>query len=161
MAWDKHLLIDGYNILHAWPDLRSALMREAEAARDQLAERVRVIHDMESVRVTVVFDGAGPSVDVVRPTEELHFSIVYAPADLSADGLIEQLVSASKTPQSLYVATRDNFIGSIVRASGAVLLSPDGLLEWVEQCERAQARAVADQQQDARKQWKKGRRWKG
>jgi len=160
VAWDKHLLIDGYNILHAWDDVRPVLRDGVATARTRLCEKVRVIHDCEAVRVTVVFDGRGSQTEIERPTEETTFSLLFAPADLTADGLIEQFVLASKKPQSLYVATRDNAIGNAVRASEAVLLSPDALREWVDSCERLQAQEVARRQREARTAWKKGTPWK-
>ena len=33
MASAKHLLVDGPNILHAWPELRALLRRDRDAAR--------------------------------------------------------------------------------------------------------------------------------
>ena len=57
MASAKHLLVDGPNILHAWPELRSLLRRDRSAARSQLTGRLAAIHDAEAVRLTLVFDG--------------------------------------------------------------------------------------------------------
>ncbi|MDE3084726.1 MAG: NYN domain-containing protein, partial [Verrucomicrobiota bacterium] len=67
MAYEKHLLVDGTNILHAWSELRTLTARDKESARKQLSQTLRVLHDAEGWRVTIVFDGRGPDVVVEQP----------------------------------------------------------------------------------------------
>jgi len=96
-----HLLVDAYNVIHAWPDLRAALLHHGpDAARAQLAEAVRPIHDSAGWRVSLVFDGRGPDLLIERPGPDLTFSYVYGPAGLTADAIIEQIVLNSTLPSS-------------------------------------------------------------
>src|SRR5690606_27959349 len=44
MDYSRHLLIDAYNVIHQWPELRRALRQGSAAAREALATSVRVIH---------------------------------------------------------------------------------------------------------------------
>jgi len=43
VAFEKHLLVDGANILHAWPDLQALGARDKDAARAQLSQTLRAI----------------------------------------------------------------------------------------------------------------------
>jgi predicted RNA-binding protein with PIN domain len=99
MPSDRHVLIDAYNVIHAWPHLRAALKDHGpDAARAQLADAVRPIHDIAGWRVSLVFDGRGDALVIERPGTELTFSYVYGPRGLTADAVIEQIVLNATLP---------------------------------------------------------------
>lgn len=154
--YSQHLLIDGYNVLHQWPEYRRLLKGGIVAAVERLIEDVRPIHDMDVVRVTLVFDGRGATVEVERPSGQPTFSVLYAPADVTADGLIEQLVARAADPKLCTVVSRDNLVGESIRASGAVLMTVDWLFDWVERCEKRLDGQVRARRSIDREQWKKG-----
>ncbi|MEX2382758.1 MAG: NYN domain-containing protein [Opitutales bacterium] len=136
-ASERHLLIDGYNVIYDWPELRKELGRGGGAmARDRLVGMVRVIHDVEGCRLTVVFDGKGSRVEIERPGRELTFSVLYSPEGMSADEVIEQLVGSSGNPEQFQVVTRDSLERQTVEAFGASGLSPADLLDWIDRCQK-------------------------
>lgn len=134
----RHLLIDGYNVIHAWPELRRALEDGQDAARQRLVELARVIHDVESIRVTLVFDGRGEKLEIERPGQELNFSCLFTPAGMTADEVIEQLTYNAKNPDLITVATRDNMVAETVMACGGHSMTPDSLRDWQSTCQRHQ-----------------------
>ncbi len=140
MASAKHLLVDGPNILHAWPELRALLRRDRDAARSQLGRRLAAIHDAEAVRITLVFDGRGPELVVERPSQQESFTVLFTPSRLTADDVIEQLVARAATPGDCHVATADQTERRTVEALGALAVTPDDLAAW---CERAEGRLGA------------------
>ncbi len=146
----EHLLVDGYNLMHAWPETRRLLRQDIDGARERFLDTVRIIHDIGGVTTTVVFDGRGAKPEVENPGGQKSFSVVFSPAGLSADGVIEQLVAHAKDPTSCSVATRDNLVAESIRASGAVVLTPEDLMDWVERCERQQADTLRRQRRKAR-----------
>lgn len=150
----QHLLIDGYNVLHQWPQYRRLLKSGVAAAAERLIEEVRPIHDIDGVRVTIVFDGQGTQVQIERPSGQPTFSVLYAPAEVTADGLIEQLVARASAPQHCTVVSRDNLVGESIRASGAVLMTADWLFDWVERCQRRMDTGMAQRRRAQREQWK-------
>jgi len=155
----KHLLVDGYNIAHAWPDLRRVMATEGrEIARAQLVERVRVLHDFERLRVSVVFDGRGSDIAIERPTRHATFSVLYTPGSMTADDLIEQLTVQSANPGDVFVATADQAERDTIEAAGAQALLPEQLAEWIARVGRSQSVAVAEHQRRAEKQWREGGR---
>ncbi|MGE9292707.1 MAG: NYN domain-containing protein [Puniceicoccales bacterium] len=146
----EHLLIDGYNLMHAWPETRRLLKSDIDGTREIFLNRVRIIHDMSGVRTTVVFDGRGAKPQVEYPTKEKTFAVVFSPTGLSADGVIEQLVAHAKDSTRCSVATRDNLVAESIRASGAVVLTPQDLMDWVDRCARQQADTLRKQRRKDR-----------
>src|SRR3954465_11256942 len=74
VGFEKHLLVDGSNVMHAWPELRQLLKRDRDAARAKLSQALALIHDHDEIRVTLVFDGRGPELAVERPSSHVTFS---------------------------------------------------------------------------------------
>lgn len=156
MSYSRHLIIDGYNVIHALDDLRQAMRYGQEAARGKLMQMVRVIHDEDSYRVSVVFDGRGERIEIERPGAELTFSILYAPAACSADAVIEQLVCSSATPQQITVVTHDRMISDAICAAGAVVQTPQDLESWVRRSEVEQRRRLQQNTNKVTASWRVG-----
>ena len=53
------ILVDGYSLLHNWPELAPGRARHSAAARDELIRRLTLYQDATGTPVTVFFDGAG------------------------------------------------------------------------------------------------------
>lgn len=157
-AYAQHLLIDGYNVLHQWPEYRRLMKSGIVAAAERLIEDVRPIHDVDGARVTIVFDGRGNRVQVERPSGQVTFSVLYAPADVTADGLIEQLVARAKSPHDCTVVSRDNLVGESIRASGAVLMTVDWLFDWVSRCQGRMDAQLNTRGRAERAKWNSGAR---
>ncbi len=154
-AAPRHLLIDGYNVIHAIPDLKACLGEGVEAARARLVSWVSGLHDIEGIRVTVVFDGRGDDVEIERPSGDLTLSVLYSPRGISADGVIEQLVGTAVTPGNIQVVTRDNLVRETIRALGAEPLTPGDLRDWVERCERKVARELRQRRTGIERAWRR------
>jgi predicted RNA-binding protein with PIN domain len=137
MASAKHLLVDGPNILHAWPELRALLRRDRDAARSQLVLRLAAIHDAEGVRVTLVFDGRGPELIIERPSHQETLTVLFTPSKLTADDVIEQLIARAADPSACEVATADQAERRTAEGLGAAVLTPEDLAVW---CIRAEQR---------------------
>lgn len=156
----KHLLIDGYNIIHAWPDLKKKLKTLGlDVTRSQLADIVRVIHDIEKIRLTIVFDGKGSDIEIERPTPEQTFSFLFSPSGITADTIIEQLANSSKKDQEIIIATDDSMINLAASTSGATIISSQSLLDWVNACQQRQLQIIKDHRSSIQKSWKKQSPW--
>ena len=53
------ILVDGYSLLHAWPELAPGQARHSAAARAELVQMLTLYRDAIGTPVTVFFDGAG------------------------------------------------------------------------------------------------------
>jgi len=144
MAAQRYLLVDAYNVICATSDLREAMRPHLETARDRLAERLRPIHDCEGIRVALVLDSRNTRPEFEHPFGCDTFEFVYAPAELTADGVIERIIRRARNPEAITVASNDNLVRESVRAVRAIALRPEELFEWAEGCEKRLA-------QDARR----------
>lgn len=155
MSFNRHLLVDGANVLHSWPEFAALLKRDRDAARSQFVRTVAAIHDAEEVRVTIVFDGRGDAIALERPTRQLTFSVIYTPASLTADDVIEQMVANSADPTACFVVTGDHAERETVVASGANALRPADLAAWVAQAESRQNTHLDTLNRQNRKAWRR------
>ena len=131
----RYLLIDAYNVIYATDSLSEIMEGKLDTARDQLAKIVRSIHDAESVHVALVLDSRNDKLEVEHPYKVKTFEYLYAPAALSADGVIERMVARVKNPQDTTVVSNDRMVRESVRANGAIALRPEDLFEWASGCE--------------------------
>ena len=155
MAFEKHLLVDAANVIHAWPDLRALLKRDRDAARSQLIQRVSAVHDAESLRVTVVIDGRGQDIVVEHPSRQATLTVVYTPSSMTADDVIEQMVGRSADPSQCEVATGDQAERSTIEATGAVWVPPPDLLARIERAERRLGSKVAEVNRASTQEWRR------
>lgn len=151
-----HLLVDGSNVIQAWPDTRALARRDREAAKALLLRRVAVLRDFSGWRVTVVFDGRGEELVVEAVGGATDFACVYTPAGATADDVIEQLVSRAAEPGACLVATADRAERATVEAAGAVCCSPEELARRIDSADTRQARAVSRGNAAAERDWRAG-----
>lgn len=151
----RHLLVDGSNILHAWPELRALAKEDRDAARARLVQQLTAIHDAEQVRVTVVFDGRGEKLTVERPSDQVTFSVIYTPSSLTADDVIEQIVTGATEAVVCTVATDDLAERSMVIAAGGNAIAAAELAAWVRRAADRQEATVAKLRTNNLKEWRK------
>jgi predicted RNA-binding protein with PIN domain len=113
-----------------------------ESAQAHIVSAGLVVHDTEHIRVTVVFDGKGDRITSEPASKDSDCLIVFAPAAMTADDLIEQLVGASEKPVGIVVATGDRLERETVTSLGAEVISPANFEAWVERCRSVQSRRV-------------------
>jgi uncharacterized protein len=140
----QRLIVDGYNVLHAWTSLkRLASEASLEAARDKLVERLAVLGMITGESVTVVFDAhhsaatsnSEQTIDGVR--------VVYTRRGHSADHAIERIAyQASEDRDVITVATSDRFQRDLVRGMGGAVISALELERQVIEAENEMTRRV-------------------
>ena len=118
-----YLLVDGYNIIHAWED-RSALAREdLDGARAKLIDLLRNYQSWRGCQVIVVFDaykvkgGKG----AVEQLGDLY--VVYTKEAETADMYIERTTYQLSRDNRVRVATSDGLEQMIILGHGAQRMS--------------------------------------
>ncbi len=155
MASERHLLVDGSNIAHAWPELRAMLARNRPAAHARLERSLAAIHDGDGVRVTLVFDGSGRELELRCPGARRTFSVVRTPTGMTADDFIEGWVGRAATPSECWVATGDVGEGRTIAGLGAHWISPEDLAAWVRRSDGALGANLARRSRDNDRNWKR------
>lgn len=120
----ERLVVDGYNIIHAWPSLKRLLGVSLESARDKLVERLSVYALVTGAEVTVVFDAHRA---VLRTNSEQMVEgvrVIFARKGHSADQVIERIAyGATGAGDMVTVATSDHSQSDMVRGMGGAVIS--------------------------------------
>ncbi len=122
-----HLIVDGFNVAHAWGLVKRRLGAWISQIQNTLQEELREIHDERGWRVTIVLDGKGKEIDRQVPLGDDSFTVLFSPSSITADAVIEQLVSGDPRPEEIRVASEDRAVVHSIEASGAEALSPAAL----------------------------------
>jgi len=124
--------IDGYNVIHHSSLLKPIAMRDFEAARDALIEKVAGFCATTGSRATIVFDGRGRRSEPVTPLGGVPgLEVVYSHGDKSADAVIERTVYTTPNPRDLIVVTSDRGIRSFCQSQGALVMKPENFIASV------------------------------
>jgi predicted RNA-binding protein with PIN domain len=130
----SELIVDGYNIIHAWPEL-ALLIRggRADEARRRLVTALGEYAAATDEHVTVVFDahsrprgGGDERVDGV--------AVVFGNSSQTADHVIERRVAVAAgdgVAGSVIVATSDRLQRDMVMAMGAAVIGAMALRDLV------------------------------
>lgn len=155
MSFDRHLIIDGSNIMNAWPELRRVLKQDRNAARSRLSLMLSTIHDVEQIKVVIVFDGRGDDLQAEMPSQQPTFIHLHTPAGVTADDVIERLVGQASDPQNYHVATDDRAEQQTITAAGARVISSAELVAWVERAEQRQHAQVSGLRRKNDQEWRR------
>src|SRR5690242_11858911 len=123
MAREALLIVDGYNVIHAWP----ALLRDAggnlETARARLADRLAEYEATRGVRAILIFDGSRKRPD--GPLAAYAVETRFSSKGLSADHLIERLIVETREATDEYlpitVVTSDRLIHALAMRERAAV----------------------------------------
>ncbi len=131
----KYLLIDGYNIIFAWEDLKSAAEKDLSYARELLINRVANYKGTKDISVIIVFD-AYKVKGCTRETENINgVEIVYTKEAETADAYIEMVTKRISRHYAVTVATSDSLEQLIILGHGARRISAREFLKEVEDAE--------------------------
>ena len=140
----KHLIVDGYNLIHSDPRLKKYLKDfGSDGARDELLKEISILHDYEGWRMTVVFDGRGAMMSVEYPSKVKTLGCVFSPGGISADEVIQGLVEKCVARDDLIVATSDGGIRVFIQTQGARWMTPEELWHWVKEANENVRRAIS------------------
>ena len=118
-----HILVDGWNVIHAEPKLAKLLQAGGEAAQKALAELLEPVHDFCSARITIVYDGNRTDVSIQRPNNAVNtFAEVYTPSSMTADEFIERYCAFARNKSKIVVISNDNMIWETVSSFGVVCM---------------------------------------
>ncbi|OUS73331.1 RNA-binding protein [Paenibacillus sp. MY03] len=122
------LLVDGYNIIGAWPVLEKLKESDLEDARDKLLDMLADYQGFSGMEIYVIFDAH--QVPGLGATYKQHkLTVVYTKEKETADECIERLCSELMVRRrSIYVATSDLVEQHVAFGKGALRLSARELL---------------------------------
>ncbi|MFD0961923.1 NYN domain-containing protein [Paenibacillus chungangensis] len=144
------LLVDGYNMIGAWPELAKLKESDLEAARDKLLDMLAEYQGFTGRSVYVIFDAH--QVPGLGATFKQHkLTIVYTKEKETADECIERLCTELYARRRhIYVATSDMIEQHVVFGQGALRLSARELLTEIAQNKLGIQQAIRDKRSGRR-----------
>ena len=141
----QQLIVDGYNVIHAWPSLKRLLSTASlEAAREELIRRLSVLGMISGEELTVVFDAhhSNAMSNSEETVDGVH--VIFTRKGHSADHSIERIAyQASQTGDVITVATSDRFQSDLVRGMGGAVISAPELERRVNDADQEMTRRVS------------------
>ena len=133
---DAYLLVDGYNIIFAWEDLRSLSEVNIDSARDRLMDICCNYQGYAGVTLILVFDAYKVKGNVGSVLKYHNIYVVYTKEAETADQYIEKTVHRIASKADVTVATSDRLEQIIIWGEGAYRLPANGFREAVEEAGR-------------------------
>jgi predicted RNA-binding protein with PIN domain len=135
----RELIVDGYNIIHAWPELSPLIQSgRAEEARRRLVDMLAEYSAATGERVTVVFDAHSRARDNGKGETLDGVTVVFGSSAQTADHVIERRVAIASSKgdaRTVTVATGDRLQRDMVMAMGAAVIGAEALRQVVRQAQ--------------------------
>lgn len=116
-------MVDGYSVLHTWPQLQQLVGRSLQHRREALVQVLHQYADHSGRRVTVVFDGYAAKHKPETGDWPGGVEVRFSDPGKTADDVIERLVGEAADPAEILVVTSDNHERQTVETLGAESVS--------------------------------------
>ena len=131
----EYLLVDGYNIIFAWDELKALAKDNLDAARQALMDILSNYQGFKKCEVIVVFDAYRVPRGTREVTKYNNIHVVYTKEAETADTYIERATYDLGRHHRVRVATSDGLEQLIILGHGALRVSARIFKEEVEQAE--------------------------
>lgn len=128
----EYLLVDGYNIIFAWEELKELSKINIDSARDRLKDILCNYQGYRKCTLILVFDAYRVKGHREEITKYHNIHVVYTKEAETADMFIEKTVHAIGRKYQVTVATSDGLEQVIIMGQGGKRLSAAGLKEEVD-----------------------------
>ncbi len=129
---EKYLLVDGYNIIFAWEDLKELAKASIDGARGKLMDILCNYQGIRGCRLILVFDAYRVQGHDTELFDYHNIHVVYTKEAETADQYIEKFAYENGKKADITVATSDGLEQIIIRGQGCALFSARELKEEIQ-----------------------------
>ena len=133
----EYLLIDGYNIIFAWDELKKVAAGKLEDARDFLIERLCNYQGFIKQEIILVFDAYKVKKSPGSIEDFRNIKVVYTKEAETADSYIEKTAHNLSKNHIVRVATSDGPEQMIILGSGALRVPASTFIKELTDAEKA------------------------
>lgn len=133
---EEYLLVDGYNVIFAWEDLKEIAKVNIEGARNKLMDVLCNYQGFKKCNLILVFDAYKVQGQELGVQKYHNIYVVYTKEAETADQYIEKVVHEIGRKYHVTVATSDNVEQVVTLGQGGKLLSARELRTEVEEVQR-------------------------
>ena len=127
----EYILVDGYNVIFAWQELRELAAKNIDAARDRLIDILSSYKAYIDAKLILVFDAYKVPDHKTEVISQHNIYIVYTKTAETADQYIEKTVRDLSKKYRITVVTSDGIEQIIIRSAGCLLMSSRELYEEI------------------------------
>ncbi len=128
----EYLLVDGYNIIFAWEDLKAVAQENLDAARQMLMDLLCNYQGVKKCVLILVFDAYKVAGNPGSVMKYHNIDVVYTKEAETADTYIEKATYEIGKHHRVRVATSDGIEQLIILGHGAIRLSASSFRAEVE-----------------------------
>lgn len=128
----EYLLVDGYNIIFAWEELKELADINIDSAKGKLLDILCNYQGIRKCSLIVVFDAYRVQGHPTEIFDYHNIHVVYTKEAETADQFIEKFAHENGKKYSVTVATSDRLEQIIIRGQGCGLYSAKDLKEEIE-----------------------------
>lgn len=126
------ILVDGYSLLHSWPELAPKSARHSEEARYALIARLTEYQAALGTPITVFFDGQSGLSKSGSKVDASNVEVLFSKAGQTADDLIERAAYRFKAYGEVLVVTDDHAERDTVNGFGGLASSCATFISQIE-----------------------------
>lgn len=143
--YDKdYLLVDGYNIIFAWSELKDIARSDLEGARGRLIDILCNYQGFAGCELIAVFDAYKVKNNPGTVEKINNINVVYTKEAETADMYIEKVSRVLSANNRVRVATSDSLEQLIILGGGALRLSAENFKKEVDAAEAAIRQAISN-----------------
>ena len=135
-AREDYLLVDGYNIIFNWPELRELAAVNLDSAAGRLTEILSDFQGTHSGRLIIVFDAYKVHGGKRHILHQGNVDIIYTKEAETADSYIMELTHSLAKKGNVTVATGDGIVQMIIFSAGARRMSAGELKDRVNEAKK-------------------------
>ena len=135
-AREDYLLVDGYNIIFNWPELRELAAVNLDSAAGRLTEILSDFQGTQSGRLIIVFDAYKVHGGKRHILHQGNVDIIYTKEAETADSYIMELTHSLAKKGNVTVATGDGIVQMIIFSAGARRMSAGELKDRVNEAKK-------------------------
>ncbi len=132
----EYLLVDGYNIIFAWEELKALAEVNLDGARGRLLDILCNYQGIRGCELIAVFDAYRLSGHQEETVSYHNIRVVYTREAETADRFIEKFAHENASRYQISVATSDGLEQIIIRGAGCLLISARELQEEIRRAGR-------------------------
>ncbi len=144
------LLVDGYNVIHSWPELKDMVNDNLEGARLRLMDMMCNYQGYKNCLLILVFDAYKVKGNLGTIQQYHNIYVVYTKEAQTADMYIERATHEMTDQYAITVATSDALEQLIVAGAGAYRISSRELREDLAYINKNKQQEYRDRQEKTR-----------
>ncbi len=152
------ILVDGYSLLHSWPELAPKAARHSHQAREALITALQRYRDAVHTPITIVFDGQGAPSGTPKLPSTPELEILFSVQGKTADDMIERAAYRLRDYGEVLVVTDDLAERDTVRSFGVNTASCTSFINEIQSVVSDQVGDIKRLNRAERERWRRHHR---